>query len=80
MLVFSPPSTNWNIPQSTSGSPVPLAIFTKVAGLIDIVIIVITELGIKAVAARTCHHLVWFLKALVIQRILTTFPKLPQLI
>jgi hypothetical protein len=80
MLVFSPPSTNWNIPQSTSGSPVPLAIFTKVAGLIDIVIIVITELGIKAVTARTCHHLVWFLKALVIQRILTTFPKLPQLI
>jgi hypothetical protein len=52
ILVLAPTSTHWYIAHGTTSCPVPLAVLTKMSWLVNIVIIVITEFGVHAVAPR----------------------------
>ena len=57
-LVFSQPRTDGDVAESPAGGPVPLAAPTKVSGLINIVVVEVTKLGLRAFAPRTRDDLV----------------------
>lgn len=65
ILVLPATSTNGNIPHGPTSSPVSLAILAEVAGLIDIVIIVVAELGVHAITTRTRQYFVRFFEVLI---------------
>nr|GMC59440.1 hypothetical protein TorRG33x02_105600 [Ipomoea batatas] len=59
ILIFPSASTNRNIPHRPTSRPIPLAVLAEVAGLVNIVIVEITELSLHAITARTRKYLVW---------------------
>ncbi len=67
MLVLPSSSTNRYIPKSPTSSPVPLTILAEVPRLVDIIIIVITKLSVKAVTSRTCNN---FLQLLLLRLVI----------
>lgn len=63
-----------NVPHGTAGGPIPLAGFAEMPGLIDVVVVVVAELRLQAVASGTREDLVGFL-----QGFLLTFRIFPVL-
>ena len=61
ILVFASTSTHRHIPHGPTSCPVSLAVLAEMPGLVDIVIVVVTELGIHAITAGAWQYLVWFL-------------------
>lgn len=58
-LAFPAAGADRDIPHVTAGSPVPLTVPAEVPGLVNVVVVVIAELGVHAVAARTGEDFVW---------------------
>ena len=66
VLVLPTTSTYGHIPHSSTSSPVSLTVLTEMTGLVDIVIVVITKLGVHAIAPGTWKYFVWLLQGLVL--------------
>jgi len=62
VLVLATASPYRHIPHSAARGPVPLAVLAEMARLVDIVIVVVAEFGVHAVASRTGEDLVRFLQ------------------
>uniref|UniRef100_A0A7C8YY62 Uncharacterized protein n=1 Tax=Opuntia streptacantha TaxID=393608 RepID=A0A7C8YY62_OPUST len=65
-LILTPSSPYWNIPHGPTSSPVPLAALTEVAGLVDVVVVVVAEFGVHTIAPRTGEYLVRLLHRLLL--------------
>lgn len=59
MLVSAPSGADGNAPRRSAGGPVPLAALAEVPRLVDVVVVEVAELGVRAVAARAGEELVW---------------------
>ena len=66
VLVLAAAGTDWHVPHGSSGGPISLAMLAEVARLVDVVVVVVAELGVHAVASRAWKHLVWFLWSFVL--------------
>lgn len=78
-LALPPTSSHRNVPHGSPGSPVPLARLAEMPGLIYVVIVVVAELGLHAVASRAGKDLVRLLQCLRFRWILGIFPGLGSL-
>ena len=56
--------TDRDAPHGSTGSPIPLAVSAEVTWLANVVVVVVTELGVRAVASWTWKNLVWFLQVI----------------
>lgn len=57
-LGFAAAGTDGNIAEGAAGGPVTLAALAKVSGLVNVVVIEVTEFGLHAFAPRTWNDLV----------------------
>ena len=51
-----------DVPHAPAGSPVPLAVLAEISGLVDVVVVEVTELGLRAAAVWAWEYLVWLLQ------------------
>ena len=63
-FVLASPRPHRHIPDGSAGSPVPLAVLAEMPGLVDVVVVVITELGVHAIATGTREYFVRLLQSL----------------
>ena len=54
---------HWDVPHAPSSSPVPLAVLAEISGLVDVVVVEVTELGLRAAAAGAREYLVRLLRS-----------------
>ena len=66
VFVLSPPCTHRHVSHGAPGGPVPLARFAEVTWLVHIIVVVVTELGVHAIAARTWKNFVWFFQRFIV--------------
>ena len=66
VLVLSSPRSHRHVPHGAASGPVPLARLAEIAGLVNVVVVVVAELGVHAVAARTRQNFVWLLQCFVV--------------
>lgn len=57
VLVLATPSSHGHVPHCAPSRPVSLALLTEMAWLVDVVVVVVTELGVHAVAAGARQYL-----------------------
>ena len=66
VLVLSSPRSHRHVSHGSSRSPVPLARLAEIAWLVDVVVVVVAELCVHAVAARTWQNFVRLLQCFVV--------------
>ena len=65
-LALAPSCTHRHVAHGTAGRPVPLAVLAEVAWLVDVVVVVVAELGVHAVAPGARQDLVRLLQLLLL--------------
>jgi hypothetical protein len=66
VFILPPARPDGDVAERAPGRPVALAVLAEVPGLVHVVIVVVTKLGVQAVAPRARHHLVRFREVLVV--------------
>ena len=70
ILVLPSPCPYQDVPKCPSRGPIPLATLTEMARLVDIVIVVVAELRVEAVATGTRNQFVRFTQGLIFASLL----------
>nr|GMD90689.1 hypothetical protein TorRG33x02_105600 [Ipomoea batatas] len=68
-FVLAAAGTHRHVPHGSAGGPVSLTVLAEVTGLVDIVVVVVTELGVLAITPRTRQYFIGLFKVLLILRI-----------
>lgn len=65
-LILPTTCTYRHVSHGSTSSPVSLAILAEMARLVDIIVIIVAELGVHAVTAGTRQYFVWFFEVLIL--------------
>jgi hypothetical protein len=70
-LALAPSCTDRDISHASTCSPVPLTTLAKMPWLLNVVVVIVTELCIHAIATRAWQDFVWLLQNLLSTRYIT---------